>query len=186
MIASMSLTQSSLVLMLHPTVVVVAHVVVVVVDAADGAGGEGLGMSQHQLLPSHWLGRLLLQFAIFWHVTDQGSTSELLRCQHPTLLSLSQGMVIQVVRWWSFAQHSMLLLLKMVLLLVAALLLLSVLLLLLLLVLVLVIVVLLMVLLVVLLMVVVVMGGRAPTLHAVHIKQSTHISCRSESSNKSL
>merc|ERR1719500_824068 len=159
----MALSQSPLFLLLHPVVVVVAHVVVVVV-VVDGAGGEGLGMSQHQLLPSHWLERLLLQFAIFWHVTDQGSTSELLRCQHPTLLSLSLGMVIQVVRWWSFAQHSMLLLLKMVLLLVAALLLLSVLLLLLLL--------------------VVVMGGRAPTLHAVHIKQSTHISCRSESSNK--
>ena len=66
----MSLSQSSLVLLLHPVVVVVAHVVVVVVDA-DGAGGEGLGMSQHQLLPSHWLGRLLLQFAIFWHITGR-------------------------------------------------------------------------------------------------------------------
>ena len=71
MIASMSLTQSSLFLLLHPVVVVVAHVVVVVVDDANGAGGEGLGMSQHQLLPSHWLGRLLLQFAIFWHVTGR-------------------------------------------------------------------------------------------------------------------
>jgi len=94
MIASMALSQSPLFLLLHPVVVVVAHVVVVVVVDADGAGGEGLGMSQHQLLPSHWLGRLLLQFAIFWHITDQGSTSELLRCQHPTLLSLSQGMMI--------------------------------------------------------------------------------------------
>jgi len=104
MIASMSLSQSSLFLLLHPVVVVVAHVVVVVVVDADGAGGEGLGMSQHQLLPSHWLGRLLLQFAIFWHITDQGGTGELLRGEHPTLLSLSQGMVIQVVRWWrSFA-----------------------------------------------------------------------------------
>ena len=70
MIANMSLSQSSFVLLLHP-VVVVAHVVVVVVVDADGAGGEGLGMSQHQLLPSHWLGRLLLQFAIFWHITGR-------------------------------------------------------------------------------------------------------------------
>ena len=67
----MSLSQSSLFLLLHPVVVVVAHVVVVVVVDADGAGGEGLGMSQHQLLPSHWLGRLLLQFAIFWHITGR-------------------------------------------------------------------------------------------------------------------
>ena len=66
MIASMALSQSPLFLLLHPVVVVVAHVVVV---DADGAGGEGLGMSQHQLLPSHWLGRLLLQFAIFWNIT---------------------------------------------------------------------------------------------------------------------
>merc|ERR1719220_210342 len=50
MIASMSLSQSSLLLLLHPVVVVVHMVVVVVVDA-DGTGCEGLGMSQHQLLP---------------------------------------------------------------------------------------------------------------------------------------
>merc|ERR1719273_2389231 len=64
MIASMALSQSSLFLLLHP-VVVVAHMVVVVVVDADGTGCEGLRMSQHQLLPSHWLRRLLLQFAIF-------------------------------------------------------------------------------------------------------------------------
>ena len=68
MLASMSLSQSSLFLLLHP-IVVVARIVVVVVDDADGTGCEGLGMSQHQLLPSHGLGRLLLQFAIFWNIT---------------------------------------------------------------------------------------------------------------------
>jgi len=42
--------------MLHAVVVVVVHmVVVVVVDDADGAGCEGLSMSQHYLLSSHWL-----------------------------------------------------------------------------------------------------------------------------------
>ena len=76
----------------------------------------------------------------------------------------SEGTMIQVVGWWrrSFAQYPMLLLIIVLLLIAAALLFL-----LLLLVLVLVVVI--------LLMVVVVMGGRAPTLHAVHIKQSTHI-----------
>ena len=69
MIASMSLSQSSLILLLHPVVVVAHMVVVVVVVDADGTGCEGLGMSQHQLLPSHGLGRLLLQFAIFWNIT---------------------------------------------------------------------------------------------------------------------
>jgi len=54
MIASMPLSQSCLFLLLNPIVVVVHMVVVVVVDA-DGAGCEGLGMSQHQLLFSHWL-----------------------------------------------------------------------------------------------------------------------------------
>ena len=67
----MPLSQSCLFLLLHPLVVVVVHIVVVVVGA-DGAGCESLGMSQHQLLPSHWLGRLLLQFAIFWHITGRG------------------------------------------------------------------------------------------------------------------
>jgi len=55
MIASMPLSQSCLFLLLNPIVVVVVHMVVVVVVDADGAGCEGLGMSQHQLLSSHWL-----------------------------------------------------------------------------------------------------------------------------------
>jgi len=53
MIASMPLSQSCLFLLLRPLVVVV-HIVVVVVGA-DGAVCESLGMSQHQLLSSHWL-----------------------------------------------------------------------------------------------------------------------------------
>ena len=64
----MSLSQSSIFLLLHPVVVVVVHMVVVVVDVYD-ASCEGFSMSQHHLLPSHRLRILLLQFAIFWHIT---------------------------------------------------------------------------------------------------------------------
>ena len=56
MIASMPLSQSCLFLLVHPSVVVglvLVHMVVIVV--VGGVVCEGLGMSQHQLLPSHWL-----------------------------------------------------------------------------------------------------------------------------------
>merc|ERR1719391_1463657 len=60
MIASMSLSQSCLFLLVHPSVVVglvLVHMVVIVVvgGVVGGVVCEGLGMSQHQLLPSHWL-----------------------------------------------------------------------------------------------------------------------------------
>ena len=58
----MPLSQSCLFLLVHPSVVVglvLVHMVVIVVvggvGGADGVVCEGLGMSQHQLLPSHWL-----------------------------------------------------------------------------------------------------------------------------------
>jgi len=62
MIASMPLSQSCLFMLVHPSVVVglvlVHMVVIVVVGGVGGVGGvvcEGLGISQHKLLPSHWL-----------------------------------------------------------------------------------------------------------------------------------
>merc|ERR1719150_3515551 len=164
-IAGMALSQSYMFVELH------AAAAVVVVVAVDG---EDLSLSQHQLLPSNWLRSLFLQFAIFWHITYQRSTSELLGSQHPRLLR-SQWMMSHIVRWWwwSFGQNSMIghpLLLLLWMLIAALLLLLLILLLLLLL---------------LLLVLVVLMGGRPPTLHAVHFQQSKHFSCRSESSNKS-
>merc|ERR1719400_1075230 len=164
-IAGMALSQSYMFVELHAA----AAAVVVVVVAVDG---KDLSLSQHQLLPSNWLRSLFLQFAIFWHITYQRSTSELLGSQHPRLLR-SQWMMIHIVRWWwSFGQNSMIGHPLLLLLLIAALLLLMLLLLLL-------------ILLLLLLVLVVLMGGRPPTLHAVHFQQSKHFSCRSESSNKS-
>ena len=52
----MPLSQSCLFLLVHPSVVVglvLVHMVVIVV--VGGVVCEGLGMPQHQLLPSHWL-----------------------------------------------------------------------------------------------------------------------------------
>ena len=56
----MPLSQSCLFLLVHPSVVVglvLVHMVVIVVvgGVVGGVVCEGLGMSQHQLLPSHWL-----------------------------------------------------------------------------------------------------------------------------------
>merc|ERR1719219_2084312 len=184
----MALSQFYMFVELHAAaalVVVVAHMIVVV--AVD------LSLSQHQLLPSNWLRSLFLQFAIFWHITYQRSTSELLGSQHPRLLR-SQWMMTHIVRWWwSFGQNSMIghPLLLLLLMLIAALLLLMMLLLMLMMLLLMVILILLLLLLLLILLllllvlvVVVLMGGRPPTLHAVHFQQSKHFSCRSESSNK--
>ena len=71
----MPLSQSCLFLLVHPSVVVglvLVHMVVIVVGVVGGVVCEGLGMSQHQLFPSHWLRCLLLQFPIFWHITGRG------------------------------------------------------------------------------------------------------------------
>merc|ERR1719400_2606247 len=181
-IAGMALSQSYMFVELHA-----AAAAVVVVVAVDG---KDLSLSQHQLLPSNWLRSLFLQFAIFWHITYQRSTSELLGSQHPRLLR-SQWMMTHIVRWWwSFGQNSMIghPLLLLLLVLIAALLLLMMLLLmmvLLMVILILLLLLLLLILLLLLLVLVVLMGGRPPTLHAVHFQQSKHFSCRSESSNKS-
>ena len=54
----MPLSQSCLFLLVHPSVVVglvLVHMVVIVVGVVGGVVCEGLGMPQHQLLPSHWL-----------------------------------------------------------------------------------------------------------------------------------
>merc|ERR1719150_279869 len=97
-IAGMALSQSYMFVELH------AAAAVVVVVAVDG---KDLSLSQHQLLPSNWLRSLFLQFAIFWHITYQRSTSELLGSQHPRFLR-SQRMMSHIVRWWwSFGQNSM-------------------------------------------------------------------------------
>merc|ERR1719411_24097 len=166
-IAGMALSQSYMFVELHA-----AAAAVVVVVAVDG---KDLSLSQHQLFPSNWLRSLFLQFAIFWHITYQRSTSELLGSQHPRLLR-SQWMMSHIVRWWwSFGQNSMIR--HPLLLLIAALLLLMMLLLMLMMLLLMVILILLLLLLVL----VVLMGGRPPTPHAVHFQQSKHFSCRSES-----
>merc|ERR1719150_2024755 len=178
-IAGMALSQSYMFVELH------AAAAVVVVVAVDG---EDLSLSQHQLLPSNWLRSLFLQFAIFWHITYQRSTSELLGSQHPRLLR-SQWMMTHIVRLWrSFGQNSMIghpLLLLLLMLIAALLLLMMLLLMVILILLLLLLLILLLLLLLLLLVLVVLMGGRPPTLHAVHFQQSKHFSCRSESSNKS-